>query len=76
MQLSGTTIEEVNSSCEIGAFSSLLLLQLMACTIRKNLEEPISIEATIYISSPDRAGSVIMFIGSSTHPAQEKCLNY
>jgi hypothetical protein len=35
MQLSGTTIEEVNSSCEIGAFSSLLLLQLMACTIRK-----------------------------------------
>ncbi len=35
MQLSGTTIEEVNSSCEIGAFSYLLLLQLMACTSRK-----------------------------------------
>ncbi len=44
MQFSGITIEEVSSSCEIGAFLSLLLLHLMAYVqAGKNLEEPIRI---------------------------------
>jgi hypothetical protein len=40
MQAAGITIEEVNGSYGIGAFSSLLLLQLMACTSKKNRRSP------------------------------------
>jgi hypothetical protein len=43
MQSAGIAIEEINSSYEIGAFSSLLLLQLIAYTSWRNEKEPISI---------------------------------
>jgi hypothetical protein len=52
-----------------------VVLQLVASTSRKKIEGAYHCLRLCYISR-GRGGSVIVFIGASTHPAREQCLNY